>query len=568
LKIVGRYHIQARIGEGAMANVYRAFDPEINRTLAIKVLKREYCRNPQFSARFLREARAAGALSHPNIVTIYDVGEIEGFPYIAMELLDGAPLDGAAEKTGRFHVADVMEIGGQLASALAYAHAQGVIHRDIKPSNIVLSKDGRSVKILDFGIARVEQDVAAEQAQSVKTQFGQVLGTPRYMSPEQALGRDLDGRSDLFSVGVLLYELITGEPAFDGGSAATLALQITQRDPAPINVMPECPRGLRFIVEKLLAKRPDKRFANGAALFDALEREKAAYKASLTESRRSLSIQAKLALLTTLIATSVLIIGGNVALKKQYAAMERVALSSGSSIASFVASNSALAAAENSALAPELRDWVPTQAFVNAAAADPNITQMVVVDHEGVIQASTAPDLIGAAYIAANGRRVEHTRQNISVTNSATRDGARSFRFTTPIEYAGRQVGLVDVSINRTELDAAAHLTRAMMVGLVLLALVLVGAMTFLTAQFVLRPLRRLRQALNDAAGGNLDFRLSVNRRDEFGDVFEAFNGFAGVMQARLEASGAAAPINVNATTINQPANDAGAALKTAQRGS
>ena len=558
MKIVGRYQIQARIGQGAMANVYRAFDPDINRVLAIKVLKREYCRNPQFASRFLREARAAGALSHPNIVTIYDVGEIEGFPYIAMELLDGQPLDAVAARVGRFPIADVIEIGYQLADALRYAHEQGVVHRDIKPSNIWLGRDGRSIKLLDFGIARLEQSAAEEQAEVVKTQIGQVVGTPRYMSPEQALGRETDGRSDLFSVGVVLYELITGRPAFDGSSAATLALQITQKEPLPIDV-PDCPRGLQFVVEKLLSKRPEKRFASDAHLLEALQREKQAYAAMLTEGgRRRLPLPAKLALGTTAITAAVLAIGVSLVIDKQYDAMERVALASGSSIVSFVAANAALSAAENLALPPAQRDWLPAQAFVNNASTDPNVTQMLVVDHEGVIRAASSDDLVGARYIPPAGQRIVRDRPNISVTTVRFSNGERSFRFARPIEYAGRQVGLVDVSLRRTELESAVFLTTGLLLSLVVVMLAVVAALTIGAAQLVLRPLRRLKAAFEDAAHGNLDFRISHRQRDEFGDLFNAFNAFAGSVQKRLEGAGAVqAPQSaLDATTISMPAND------------
>jgi tRNA A-37 threonylcarbamoyl transferase component Bud32/HAMP domain-containing protein len=565
MKLVGRYQIQARIGQGAMANVYRAYDPGIDRVLAIKVLKREYCRNPQFAARFLREAKAAGALSHPNIVTIYDVGEIEGFPYIAMELLDGEPLDVAAARQGCFAAADVIDIGCQLADALRYAHEQGVVHRDIKPSNVVLGKDGRSVKILDFGIARFEQCAATQAAEVLRTQVGQVVGTPRYMSPEQALGRDLDGRSDLFSVGALLYELITGRPAFNGASVATLALQITQQDPAPIDVVPECPRGLRFIIEKLVSKRPEKRFANGGLLLDALQREKTAHEHTQAEAgRRRLPLPTRMALVTTTITAAVLAVGIGVVLDRQYAAMERVALTSGSSIASFVATNAALAAAENIALPASERDWVPAQAFVMSAAADPNVTQLLIVDHEGMIQAASAPDLVGARYMAPTGRRLPSDRPNTFVTTMRSSDGVRSFRFSRPIEYAGHQVGLVEVSVRRTELDSAASLTRAMLIGLGLMTLALVAGLTIAATKLLLRPLRNLKAALSDAAGGNLDFRISHQRRDEFGDLFEAFNALATEVQKRLEAGAAVKPANLDATMIMPPANEA---EQTADRG-
>lgn len=553
MKIVGRYHIQARLGEGAMANVYRAYDPQIQRTLAIKVLKREYCRNPQFADRFLREARAAGALSHPNIVTIYDVGEIEGFPYIAMELLDGEPLDKVAARRGQFPAEEVLKIGRQLADALRYAHDQGVVHRDVKPSNIMLGADG-SVKILDFGIARVEQDNAA--AGSVRTQVGQVLGTPRYMSPEQALGQELDGRSDLFSVGAVLYELLTARPAFTGASAATLALQITQQPPPPIDVKPECPKGLRFIVEKLLEKRPQKRFQSGAKLLEAIEREQGAFAASQNEdSRRRLPFPARVALIGTAVTTFVLTLGVGFVLNQQYRAMERVAFASGSSIVSFVASNAALQAAENMTLPADQTDWVPTQAFVNTAASDPNVTQMIVADHDGVIRAASSPDLIGARYLPPAGRQLRQERNGISVTPVTSSDGVRSFRFARPIVYAGRSVGLVDVSVRRDELEAAAGLSRLMLSGLALLTLAVVAVLSFLAAHLFMRPIRRLHAALREGAAGDLDFRISHTRRDEFGDLFDAFNAMAATAQKRAEASTPRIVTDLNATTI-APAND------------
>ena len=182
---LGRYRIQGKLGEGAMAELFRATDPEIGRTVAIKVLKQEYARDEQLGARFLREARAAGALSHANIATIYDVGQVEDVSYIAMELVEGRPLDEVLHAQGRLPYARVLHLARQLADALAYAHGAGVIHRDIKPSNILISSDGMTAKLVDFGVARVGE---ADGTALVKTQAGQLVGTPRYMSPEQALG--------------------------------------------------------------------------------------------------------------------------------------------------------------------------------------------------------------------------------------------------------------------------------------------------------------------------------------------------------------------------------------------
>ncbi|HEY1391840.1 MAG TPA: serine/threonine-protein kinase, partial [Methylibium sp.] len=223
---VGRYQIQDRLGRGGMATVFRAHDPGIGRDVAIKFLHATLCEDEEYRARFLREARAAGGLSHPNIVTVYDVGEIEGRPYMAMELLEGEPLSEALEKGQSLPVRDVVVMGIQLARALDYAHARGIVHRDIKPGNITRVKGTQTIKVLDFGIAHMDS-AAGEQ----RTRVGDVLGTPQYMSPEQTQGEKLDGRSDLFSAGIVLYQLLTGQRPFQADSLVALALKIAKEEP-------------------------------------------------------------------------------------------------------------------------------------------------------------------------------------------------------------------------------------------------------------------------------------------------------------------------------------------------
>ncbi len=558
MDLVGRYQLQEQIGEGAMADVWRAYDPGIDRVLAIKLLKPEYRRDAECSARFLREARAAGALSHRNIVTIYDVGEVDGFPYIAMELLDGEPLDQVLKAAGSLDPEAVTAIGLQLADALAYAHGQGVIHRDIKPSNMMLGRDGRSLKILDFGIARVIEAGSVQGNQHLRTQAGQVLGTPRYMSPEQALGREIDGRSDLFSVGVVLYELITGHHAFTGTSAATLALQITQAEPLSIvGIVKNCPRGLQFIIAKLMAKRPEKRFADGAQLAKALQREQIAFAALSAEaaSRRYLPLQARLTLLMTTITALVLLASINSVLGRQYAAMERMALTSGSSIATFVANNAALRAVENATLPPAERDWLPVQAFVAAAAADPNVRSMTVVDADGVIRGASDPGLVGSRYSPPSGEPLVERGRNGFVTSSGEGDGA-AFRFVHPITYADRAFGTVDVRLSKAGLESAARLSKMLLSGLGVLVLFVVMAVSYAAARGVAGPVGRLKTALRDAARGNLDFRISHSRKDEFGALFDGFNLLTNAVQERLEQAEsrpAGRPEAVDATRIGPP---------------
>jgi eukaryotic-like serine/threonine-protein kinase len=568
LQLIGRYRVRERIGDGAMADVYRAFDPSIDRELAIKVLKAELRQNPEYVARFLREARAAGALSHPSIVTIYDVGEAEGYPYIAMELLEGEPLDAVLKRQPQLPVEDVLAIGVQLADALAYAHGCGVVHRDIKPSNIVLGRDGRSVKILDFGIARLTQSTGDHETESLKTQIGQVMGTPRYMSPEQVLGGDIDGRSDLFSTGVVLYEMITGQRAFTASSAATLALQIIRDDPRPMGeLVRNTPAGLQFVIAKLLAKRPERRFADGAELAAALRREAQAIEAASadTRARRYLPMQVRLA--AAMAAVTGLVLAASIwgVLDRQYEAMERMALSSGSAIATFVASNASLSAVENAGLPAAEQDWAPVTAFVQGAAGDPNVRQMMVVDAAGVIQASTRPELVGRIYRAASGEPVVRRVGAMVATDTRRSEAEAGFRFVRPIQYAGRSFGLVDVTISKAELASAARLSTLLMAALAIIVTGVVGLVSFAGARLLAQPIMRLKTALRDAAATGAGLRISHDRRDEFGELFDGFNAFSQAVQERLERVEGTEPLAHAATPALPPSDLADDATRIGQ---
>ena len=518
-----------------MADVYRAYDPHIARPLAVKLLKAEFLRDRQYADRFLREAKAAGALSHPNIVTIYDVGEADGTPYIVMELLEGKPLDQVL-KAGPLDAVTTLRISIQLADALAFAHAQRVVHRDIKPSNIIVAPDGHSVKLLDFGIARVGDMVF--EAESVRTQAGQVLGTPRYMSPEQALGGEIDGRSDLFSVGVVLYEMLSGRRAFQGGSSASLAIQIVQRDPEPLaTVAPATPGGLQFIVSKLLSKQPEMRFADGRQLADAMRKELTALTAvgAEAETRHSyLPIQIRLPILLGLITA--LLLGAAIwtVLTRQYQSMEKVALASGDAISSFVASNAALRAVENATLPPVQQDWAPVEAFVRSASDDPTIRRILVVGADGIVRASSDAAQTGRPYRAPQGGATIERRAGLTILAQDTAGGTSVFRFVRPITYAGRSFGQVDVEVSKTALNQAADLSRILMALLGLVTLAGVALTSYFGARTVAVPLRKLKGALLEVARGNLDFRIGHNRRDEFGDLFDSFNLAATAVSARL----------------------------------
>ncbi|HYN16072.1 MAG TPA: serine/threonine-protein kinase [Terriglobales bacterium] len=259
LQTIGRYNIAAELGKGAMGVVYKATDPNIGRTVAIKTTRLDThgLETADLLRRFRNEARSAGTLNHPNIVTIYDAGEQDGVFYIAMEYIEGETLHALLSQHRSLPVEKVIDIVRQVCAGLDYAHAHGVIHRDIKPANIMLAANG-VVKVMDFGIAK---------AGGTMTATGQVLGTPNYMSPEQVKGKSIDGRSDLFSVGVLLYEMLTGEKPFDGQNVTTIIYKIVSENPIPpreldVTIHP----GLSVVVTKALAKAPDERYQTGAAL--------------------------------------------------------------------------------------------------------------------------------------------------------------------------------------------------------------------------------------------------------------------------------------------------------------
>ena len=262
---LGRYEVIKELGRGAMGTVFLGKDPRINREVAIKTLRYEEIDAEQLAEvkkRFFREAEAAGKLSHPNIVTIYDVGEDYEIAYMAMELLEGSDLSKYCKKENLLPKEEIVRIISCVAAALDYAHTNGIVHRDIKPANIMILNN-KEIKVADFGIARVMA--------SSKTQTGVVMGTPSYMSPEQIAGKKVDGRSDLFSLGVVLYELITGERPFTGDSIATLMFNITSAPPPSIkDLAPHVSDTLAPIIEKLLAKDVEARYQTGKALTDDL----------------------------------------------------------------------------------------------------------------------------------------------------------------------------------------------------------------------------------------------------------------------------------------------------------
>ncbi len=263
---IDRYEILAELGRGAMGVVYKARDPLLDRTVAIKTLNLSLSDKElaEYEARFYQEAKAMGKVTHPNIISLFDVGRSEDHAYMTMEYLEGQELRQILDSGSRLGMDHIIDIARQAAEGLAYAHEHDVVHRDIKPSNILISKSGQ-VKIGDFGIARIPSS-------AVRTMTGMVMGSPQYMSPEQVTGKSVDHRTDIFSLGVVLYEMLTGSPPFNGENVHSIMYQIVNFNPQPPStVNSAAPEMLDYIVAKALAKDADKRYRSAREMVEDLK---------------------------------------------------------------------------------------------------------------------------------------------------------------------------------------------------------------------------------------------------------------------------------------------------------
>ncbi len=277
---VGKYQILELVGEGAMGNVYRALDPVLNRTVAVKVMSDAIARDLSLRDRFMREAQAAGSLQHPNVVTIYDFGEVDGHLYIAMEYVDGIDLEEMIEQRIPMSLDDKLGIMIDVLVGLTYAHRGGIVHRDIKPANIRVTEDGRG-KIMDFGVAHLES--------TKMTATGVMVGTPNYMAPEQVTGQKVGPATDIFAAASVLYELLTHRKAFGAESLHNVLFKVVSEDPPPLAmVAPELPRALDPVLRKALAKEPGERYQSAQEMANELTAIRAALSPGAPTSTLSL----------------------------------------------------------------------------------------------------------------------------------------------------------------------------------------------------------------------------------------------------------------------------------------
>ena len=539
---LGRYQLIEIIGEGAMARVYKAYDPEINRSIAVKLLKEQLAADSQYRARFLREAKGAGILSHPNIVTIYDVGVDGERPYIAEELVEGLTLADVMKSERKLSTHEIVEIGVQLARALDYAHRRGIIHRDVKPGNIMLVANTTQVKVADFGICRIDKGDSAELTQA--TALGDVIGTPNYMSPEQVMGQKVDARSDLYSSGVVLYKLITGALPFEGDSIITVAVKIAQTEAPTIDKLRgDVPLSLRRVVERSLRKSPDKRYQTGEEMAQALagvgrelleadERKAAGHRIPLGV-RWALIMSTLVAL--TMSATATILY------QRQYQAMMGQVMEYGESLAKFMASQSAV---------PLLaEDWAAIEVFIQETMTRQSFPYLLVVDDEGIVRGSNEVDKLNAKYAAPGGNPVATPDESIAVRQFTDAQTRKVLDFGAPILFQGKKIGDVHLGIFEEPLSRVARLILALLAILTFVTIAAVAVGTYLLARRLIAPLRKVKSGLDELGLGRYDVRIGEKRADELGEVFAAFDRAAAALESRYDPP-APPPVNDGEGTV------------------
>jgi serine/threonine-protein kinase len=545
---VGRYRVEGILGQGAMAVVYAGFDPGIERKVAIKCLHREVAADPAYRQRFLIEARAAGHLTHPHIVTIFDVGETDdGRSYIAMERLSGETLASKVAREGFPPLPAIIDLVGQLAAALDYAHARGVLHHDIKPENIMLADGWSYAKISDFGIA--ERRGSLRDAGGLPAEIG---GTPAYMALERLRGERSDARSDLFSLGVVLYWLIVGKLPWPeiGNVPQLIRKRLRQPRPSLRPRDPATPSMLISIARTLLAPVAESRYQRGAEVIDDLRLAAREYERERETplANRIISLRLRWASSLGAILSLVLVLGLAAIYAKQHAAVTGLALDFGSSMGRMVAGESA----ENLLLG----DHAATRALVTDISRNRQIHYLAIADRSGDIVASTRQEEIGRKLSVAEGQKYLPRPDAIrSYLGQAEGDRASDgmLLFDVPIQYQTKTVGELRLGISNAELRTAQKTTLWVIATVLVLTLAAVVGAAYWLFRRPLMMLGLLGDALLRVARGDFAHRIRLARRDEFGRLFATFNLMNSTLQTRQRRGGEPAPPVDGADDVTRP---------------
>ena len=512
---IGRYELIEEIGRGAMSVVYLAKDPEIGRSLAIKLLKHDLVEEDEYRNLFLREARAAGGLSHPGIVTIYDVGIWQNRPYIAMELLEGQNLDDYLEEHGTFSISEALELAQQLTQALDYAHNKGVVHRDIKPENVLVLDDGKRFKITDFGIARIEHQFLEGESEDEQAK---VMGTPAYMSPEQISGNETTFKTDLYSLGVILYKVTKGELPFQAANYGAMMQAVLQQNPKPLNAYSEQGFIWQSIIFRLLQKNPDLRYSKTEELIDELD----ALSDEIEQERKGIagirfvSMRARWAISLSSLVLVVMVLGMIWVYNKQNTLMNQLVYDYGSSMVQIISSETA---------EPLLLDEdVALQAITVDIVDSSEILYLSIRDKDGLVQSSSQPEQIGKNYRGSDNSTLIDRRGHNRIFENLSEFSQEAFIFDTPIMFQNKQIGYANIAIGRNNLISATRSSLLTMIIWMFVIMLAVFSGVYWLANKFTRRINKTRQIIKDIrAHGQADL-IKVDIHDEVGRLQQEVN--------------------------------------------
>ena len=476
-KTLDRFEILALLGEGAMAMVYKAFDPKINRILAIKVLKPHYAHDSEYQQRFIHEAKTAGNVCcHQNIATLYDIGNTAETPFMTMEYAGAVNLEQRLLQSPKLGLEDRLRIAIKVAEALDYAHRQGVVHRDIKPSNIICCDNSDDIRVTDFGIASLD---------SIEHHWDDdelLIGSPHYMSPEQITGDTIDGRSDIFSLGVLLYELVSHRLPFSAKQFSELNHAICHGDYQPLSVSAALPQSLIDIIDQCLEKSPQQRYNSAHQLKTALEKVLQEYSLSnkkwqnprLTGSSL-LSLQWQQ--LTLMAALIISLIGFGTAMidNKQNHRMQQLALVYASTVSQWLARQST----EPLLLVPQEGN-IQLARFIHQFQSQAAFNQIIVTDNNNTVQGSTGSDLVNTSYPLPQAAKKISTVDNTHIYRYQPPGKPALLLLQTPITLQDKSIGTLFLSIPAEQGQYAASLTPTLLAVLTLSTFATIIAMLLL----------------------------------------------------------------------------------------
>jgi serine/threonine-protein kinase len=515
---IGRYEIVRELGRGSMSIVYEGFDGRIDRHLAIKVLRSRLSGDVSARQRFLREARAAGGLSHPNIVTVFDVGQAETKPYLVMELLPGGTLDEwlQAERYDRLTIGDILDIVAQISRALDYAHINGVIHRDIKPANVHYDSAAGQIKMMDFGIAAIEGGKHSALADD------KISGTPSHMAPELILGHAADERSDLYSLGVVLYQLLSGKLPFSGTDCDTVLRQSAVHDTLPLHpTRPDTPRELIDLTYRLMALEPSSRPAKARQVVDEIEEIIDGRRRGILRTMRRQSHAWRGPAVIGSAVALVMVFGMSYIYSSQQQAMADATYGFGDALVSLVA--------QETAEALILEDATALAVLVSDFAVNPEVRHLHVSDRDGLIQASTNPYLKGESVPGPEGPEIDRPGSGIALHRSDT----GLLEFSAPVRFQARRVGEVRLALDGSGLERTARATLTMLAVVFSAAMLAVlSGLWWITRRHQI-GLRRLAWGLKRLQRGQNDFRFDDEIRDELSPAMREFNRLALQLEER-----------------------------------